>query len=380
MNPREERPLSQLHESDLAAAVVLGWRVAELYSRVDDLGDSASDTLLPAHASLPPADQLELQLRAAAGDAKRAGVTSKSASLEDLVPLARDTAEGDDPDCAFRGQLRACHIEINKDLWAMSEALGKAYELGNGLSDTYGLICRAYRAGSAEHRAEAWRHVFAVGRIERLKKLLDDLQSRLDAMAVTVVREQLDAWRAQVEARLDPKSPPAIDAVREHLRRQTIIWRQLVAGDKRADAYLGAEERGRVRDRMRKLAWKRYRAWALPLVPALAGFIFVLPGAIEWYQKSVIQSGVASLVVAAIGALGITRASLVMTVRTRLHEWAELLWHQAIVSEVARTTLTAADAFSTERDASRIAAAAAYATSRLRAVAASAPAPEGQTR
>ena len=371
--------MSQLHDGDLAAAVVLGWRVAELYSRVDDLGDSANDTLLPAHGSLPGADQLELQLRAAAGDARRAGVMSKSASLQDLARFARDAADDDHLHVAFREQLRTCHIEINKDLWAASEALGKAYELGNGLSDTYGRICRAYRAGSPEDPVEAWRQVFDAGRVERLKKLLDDLQSRLDPTAVTVVREQLDAWRAQVETRLDAEHPPTEEAVRRHLRRQTVIWRQLIAGDKQAEAYLGEEERGRVRDRMRELAWKRYRAWALPLVPALAAFIFVLPWAIEWYQESLIQSGAASLVVAAMGALGITRASLVMTVRTRLHEWAELLWRRAVVSEVARASLTVGDVFDAGGEPGRIAAAAAHAASRLRpTVVPPAPAPEGE--
>ena len=72
-------------DAPLAAAVLLGWRVAELYALVDDTGLPASDTLLPAHGSLEPADQLELQLRAACGDARRAGVTSKGAALDELV-------------------------------------------------------------------------------------------------------------------------------------------------------------------------------------------------------------------------------------------------------------------------------------------------------
>ena len=76
-------------DAPLAAALLLGWRVAELYALVDDTGAPASDTLLPAHGSLEPADQLELQLRAAAGVAARAGVTSKGASLEELVRLWR---------------------------------------------------------------------------------------------------------------------------------------------------------------------------------------------------------------------------------------------------------------------------------------------------
>src|SRR5436190_13513683 len=82
-------PSTLPQEASLTAALQLGWRVAELYARVDDTGEPSCDTLLPAHQSLEPADQLELQLRAAAGDARRAGVGSGCASLEELVPCAR---------------------------------------------------------------------------------------------------------------------------------------------------------------------------------------------------------------------------------------------------------------------------------------------------
>jgi hypothetical protein len=54
----------------------------------------------------------------------------------------------------------------------------------------------------------------------------------------------------------------------------------------------------------------------------------------------------------------------VLTVRTRLHEWADLLWHRAMVTEVARATLTTGHVFSTE--AGRIAAAKAFAAGRAR--------------
>src|SRR5215208_6670012 len=96
-------------EGPLAAAVLLGWRVAELYALVDDTGTPASDTLLPAHGSLEPSDQVELQLRAAAGDARRAGVTSKGASLEDLLDEARGAPASPAGADAFRAQLRRCH-------------------------------------------------------------------------------------------------------------------------------------------------------------------------------------------------------------------------------------------------------------------------------
>ena len=79
-------------DETLAAAVALGWRVAELYSLVDDPGDRTQDTLLPAHSSLAPGDQLELQIRAAQGEAERAGVKSEGASLSPLVAVAHEEA------------------------------------------------------------------------------------------------------------------------------------------------------------------------------------------------------------------------------------------------------------------------------------------------
>lgn len=49
----------------------------------------------------------------------------------------------------------------------------------------------------------AWREVFHPERIERLKKLLDDPQSRLNAGGVAVVREQLDTWCREVPRRIE---------------------------------------------------------------------------------------------------------------------------------------------------------------------------------
>jgi hypothetical protein len=218
-------------------------------------------------------------------------------------------------------------------------------------------------------RTRAWSAVFDEGRIDRLKKLLDDLQSRLDPTAVTVVREQLDAWRCEVATRLEAGDIPTVEDVRKGLRRQTVIWRQLVSGDKQPEAYLGAAERARVRETMRALAWQRYRVWIPPLVLLLSALVFVLPKAAVWYEQSVVKSGLSAILVAAIGAVGISRASLVLTVRSRMHNWAELLWHRAVVNEVAQATLTVDQVFVNKpgREHTRIVAATARAAGRLRA-------------
>jgi hypothetical protein len=323
----------------LAAALLLGWRVAELYALVDDTGAPATDTLLPSHGSLAPEDQLELQLRAAAGNAARAGVTSKTASLEALVDRARAAPASDAAADAFRAQLRCCHIEVQKDLWALDEALGKAYELGNALSDTYGRVCRTYRRDD-EDVDTAWREVFMPARIERLKKLLDDLQSRLNAGGVAVVRSQLETWSREVAVRLEGGRLPCEQRVRDGVRRQTVIWRQLLAGNKEPEAYLDRGARAELRDELRKLIWQRYRHCLLPLTAALFTLVAALPQMLRLYQQGVVQTGLASVLVAVTGALGITKASVLLTVRGRLDQWSQLLWQRAVVQKVVDSTLT----------------------------------------
>jgi hypothetical protein len=334
--------MSSPHRQDetlLAASVQLGWRIAELYALVDDTGTPASDNLLPSHASLAPDDQLELQLRAAAGDARRAGVTSMERSLEELVELARSAPDSAEAAESFRARLRCCHIEMQKDLWALDEAAGNAYELGNGLSDTYGRVCRAYRRDD-EDTAATWHDVFLPARMERLKKLLDDLQSRLNPSGVAIVRTQLDTWCEQVEARVSPARLPSSGDVREGLRRQTIIWRQLIAGDKEPEAYLNREARSALRDELRQLIWQRYRRWLMPIGAALFLLVLALPHLISLYQQGMVKTGLASGLVAGAGALGITKASVLLTVRGRLDQWSELLWNRAVAQKVVDVTLT----------------------------------------
>ena len=372
---------NELHDDDLGAAIALGWRVAELYSLVDDPGKCSDDTLLPVHSSLTPADQLELQLGTAAGFARRAGVECDQAELDALTSVARASAGNSSRQQAFRDALRAWHVKINKDLWSRSEALGRAYELGNGLSDSYGRVARAYRENYADP-AHVWREVFDRDRIERLKKLLDDLHCRLDPTAATVVREQLDAWCEEVPARLDAGEVPDKEKFREPLRRQTLIWRQLVAGDKNPEAYLGDAQRANVRDRLRALVWQRYRR----VVPILAAILTIaaigLPPALAFYQDSIVPTGLTSLVVAAIGAFGITRASLIFTVRSRVQDWADLLWQRAVVAEVSHATLTVQEVFTKPPESShpRIIAATTRAAGKLRSsVTPARPARQGET-
>jgi hypothetical protein len=130
------------------------------------------------------------------------------------------------------------------------------------------------------------------------------------------------------------------------LRRQTIIWRQLLVGDKRPEAFLDRHQRATLGRELTKLAWKRY----LPCVPALAVLVGLLLLAVanfshlsHWYQHNLAATGAATLLASVAGALGITMASVGFTVRTRMSEWTELLWSRAVAKRVTEVTLCVDD-------------------------------------
>lgn len=333
-------------DSPLVYALNLGWRIAHLYALTDDFEAPLDDTLLPLHHSLAGDDQLELQVLAAAGDARRAEIGACAEALDGLRPLARDAAGSDERCEEFRRQLRATHIAIDKELWARREADGKAYELGNGLSDTYNRICRAYRDPTVD-TARVWREVFDKRRIERLKTHLHDLQSRLDSRGVTVVSEHLDAWCDRVAAREGASAPaPSQDETRKFLRRQTTTWRQLLAGDKEPEAYLDRDQRAKVRNELGRMVWKRYVRWLPAAILVVAGVFTAAvhaPDVADWYADGEWTGLAVTLVASVAGALGITQASVGLTIRTRVCEWTELLWSRALSKRVTDVTLLVDD-------------------------------------
>ena len=124
-------------EPQISEAITLGWRIATLYSlRAGELPSAPPDNLLPMRRSLPAAERLVLELRAADGDAGRLGIGLQPAALEELVELAWHAPDSDEAEDAFRARIRAWHIELQTNLWADHEPTGKAYELGSFISDT----------------------------------------------------------------------------------------------------------------------------------------------------------------------------------------------------------------------------------------------------
>lgn len=346
-------------DREVACAIDLGWRLAALYGlRPSELPIEPTMDLLPLRTSLPQSDRLQLELKAAAGDAKRVGTEITPDEFAALVELTkqpeRDWGE-------LRERIKAHHIALEKSLWADHEATGKAYELGNVLSDTWNRMVKALRQGAhptaGQHRANGvrpvdheLREIFHPERVERIKLLLDDLQTRIDPAAVRIVKRHLDAWRERVEAvssggqeRFPFEATPA---GLQPLNKQTVIWRQLVTGDKEPEAYLERDERARVRDVMAKRmaqAFLQHKGTILRVSTAVAlvtaAAVYLWDPITSFYDEHLTLAGAITAFVGSVaGALGLSTASIAGTVRKSLNARAELVWNTALAELVCEQT------------------------------------------
>jgi hypothetical protein len=332
----------------IVCAVELGWRIAYFYSDLkhpmhDAHGEVSVPPCLPAVETLPNSDQVELHVRAAARLASRLNLDSQANAIAELAAAAYAAAKRPEQRADVRERIGALHKSLIKELWATREGEGKAYELGSSLFDTWNRMRLAATQGDARTLDE-WHAVFRKERIERIKVLLDDLQTRLDPAAVEVVKDHLDRWHKRVMhvLKTDATKPLLDDRALAELRKQALIWRQLVTRDKEPEAYLQRKQRARVRHEFNGLMWRSLIRWPT-FVGALicAGVVFAL------YRKVLDPSEMKRTLLPILGALGVTQASLIVVARDRLNVWAGLLWNRALTKVVFDVTCGADAAFST---------------------------------
>ncbi len=326
-------------ETQISGAIRLGWRIAVLYSlRADELPSSPPDNILSMRRSLPAAERLALELRAAAGDADRLGIGLEQAELDELLHLAVRSPQSDENEAEFHARIRAWHLHLQTMLWADHEATGKAYELGSFLSDTSNRVVRGLRGIDDQrgHITRELRCVFEPQRVERIKRLLDDLQAKIDPAAVRIVKEHLDAWQAAVGNRT-PRTTTR--AGLEPLDNQVVTWFQLVTGDKEPEAFIDHDDRTQVRGTMiQRMAGSYRRSWPgiVALVALVAASVLIEPrlGISSEHTPQVI-----AFLTPIAGALGLRLTSIGLTVRKSLDARAELLWNTALVEVISAKTL-----------------------------------------
>jgi hypothetical protein len=350
----EERAAGAQHArqpSPVVLSLELGWRLAVLYADLEhplhEVGDVESvPACLPAVETMPNGDQLELQVRAAASLAFRLKADARGSEILALAGEVHAASGSRDGTLAIRQRLCACHGSLIKELWASQEGQGKAYELGTSLFDSWNRVRMAGRAGPRP-TVDEWRAVFARQRTERIKVLLDDLQSQLPPTAVTVVKAHLDFWCDAVAAHLTaPAAAPPRNGL-ALLRTQTIIWRQLLTRDKEPEAFLQREQRRNVHREFTQLVWRSFLR-PLPIATGLAG-VAVLVGLVS----GVIHVAPSSQgFVAFLGAIGLSQASLAVIARDRIRDWTGLLWNRALANVVFEATCLADLAFTWRRTSS----------------------------
>jgi hypothetical protein len=228
-------------------------------------------------------------------------------------------------------------------LWADHEATGKAYELGSFLSDTSNRVVLELRRRSLVHRhvTRELRCVFGRERVERIKRLLDDLQARIDPAAVRIVSQHLTTWQQAVGERTLRDATRAGLAPLDH---QTVTWFQLVTGDKEPEAFIGHDDRARVRDTMVGRMVRSYKRNWKTIVAGLTGTAALAAGG---YELLTSEEGIRGPLLASLGpitgALGLSFTSIGLTVRKSLDARAELLWNTALVEVISAKTLLVDD-------------------------------------
>jgi len=341
-----ETPPSQRRstEDEVAQAIDLGWRIAALHAltptTLKPLGTIAGDMLLNRR-SMEASDRLELEVRAIAGVAARARAPLTTADLDTLLMLATTAAESVEREQAFRTEIARRHVATAKRLWAVSEASGKGYELGNFLSDSWNRVASP-KVHVADPHAELVA-IFDPVRVERMKLLLDDLQSRVDPVAIHAVSNHLDAWSARVHGTTPTAGRGRDEGLSldenvqrlEPVERQTVIWRQLLTGDKEPEAWIGQAGRAQVRDEFTRQVWSRYKRW-WPLALLIAAVAAAIG---YWYSKNPDEArAAASGALALLATLGITRAAMTGALKSGARNWSELLWNRALAAVICEKT------------------------------------------
>jgi hypothetical protein len=288
-------------------AFALGWEIVSLFrgASFGDGGDGEQgglprlDTLSERQRTALAANLIEANLRKL-GEALTAASPVEPANLERL----RRTVEADPVDSqGLREAVEALNVDLLFTLTAADLRLGRAYGLGQALADT---CLRPQDRPSFD---------LAFGtRLVRVKDWLADLASSFPPHSSRAVVLSLRAWEAWAA---DPKlgGEPLVwetdgVGVREALRRQGDVWRDLLIQDKRGEDMLNTDHYLRAANSlvaaMASTVWRFLRPLRIPLAAA----ILLLGGGIALLLLTGAVGQVVGAIAVAAGAVGVTGAGI----------------------------------------------------------------------
>jgi hypothetical protein len=313
----------------VAAAFVLGWRLAELYDR-DTLPPSAVPPAeIPVPPHLPGAGEMTEHERAVVllTQADVARATLRTGLGVDLPGLDAVRAMLDRPDHHrddVRREILIAYVGLRDLLLGTAPLVATSFGLGRMLADTTWL--------PRSRQPEVLAAKFDPYRLANAYGWLDDLSAAFPSRVAAAVTQSLQAWESWVrsqQAKDGSFGPASFDeAVLRALHRQGEMWRRLLTGEKdpmlllSSEDYVAAGERLLQRGRQiaRRFLWKWW--------PVIAVFL-AASGAAIWAALTFAPAGsarLAAVLVSAVATVGISWKGLGATLGKALNQAQAALW------------------------------------------------------
>lgn len=298
------------------AAVALGWQAAQLYLSVGQQASAAeapSDELpstLGGRGSLSADDRLGV-MQIHAGVVRLAPALNAAGLYDKDLELPANFADRD-------GEQRRRDITTFNEaallrLYATDFRIGKGYTLGRALSNLS--LAPPLTPGDASFEAVQCK-------LLKVCYWVQDLRSVLPDHAAKPVLDGVNLWRAWLQDRAlarrntgDPGGEAVEREVKAALRRQGVVWRALLSGEKSATDVLSAQSYFDAGQTLiynyRRMLTSFLRHWwpyAIAVGAALSGIIAVL---LVFGGGTAGAIGAAATALAAIGVTGKTISTAV---------------------------------------------------------------------
>lgn len=285
-------------KAELASAIHLGWRMAELYAEsMQVVVPAAGSGTLPGVSRLNQRQIILLHLREIVSDMSSLGAGSVSAA--DLTSVAQTmgnqisawappaVGQAETPVTAevlasLGETVYSVHCELLSLLSSTDRQLGIAYGMGRAMADLY--------LRPVTSKAEVISDM--QGRIARIQQWLLNLKSCLAPHAAEGVSQSMTVWQDWVDGAdtaaweqeapwQDPLHPSTTgSAVSWALCEQAARWRQVLTGETVATDLLSADDLAQAGNgllqRLYKLGtqlWARYWPIVVPMIVVLAGVV-----------------------------------------------------------------------------------------------------------
>jgi hypothetical protein len=326
-------------DRSFSIAFALGWEIASLFwggsFDSERAEEGAEEDPLPGLAGLKPGERTRL-----AGNLIEANLHNLAGSLTAVAPvdaacierLRGELKAGLEDPAPLQRAVRELHLDLLRALTAADLRLGRSYGLGHALAET----CLRSRDRDSFERAFG-------GRLIVVKDWLADLASSFPPHSSRAVVLSLRAWEAwAAHPRIDGQ--PLVwethgVGVRDALRRQGELWRDLLAGAKAGEDMLDTNHYLRAASSlvgsMTSTLWRFLKPFRVPLLIAVP--LFLAGVALLLFSDTAGKAFGAIL--AAAGAIGITGAGLRARLGKVAGELQSRLWGAELDFAVAEAVL-----------------------------------------